>query len=352
MSTKDAIPVVIFGARSFTAGELLRLLAGHPKLYPGFVVSRTSEGAKICELQPHLEGWFDDVPSGNEEQAFEYLGKHTNAAVVLCVGNAESAPIVMELKKRGLLDKHPLVDLTGDFRLKSAETYEQWYEGKHPAPELLARFDYCIPELHRKTCKSKLVANPGCFASAVQFACAPALRADLIEPDIRVSAVTGSSGSGASPKPNTHHPTRAHEFYAYKPLTHQHTPEILQGLGLEENHPFALVTHSAPIVRGISVTAMFRLKKGAKPADFHAAYKDFAASEPMVSYSDSPPTLTGVTGTNWAKLSTAVEGNAAVAFCALDNLTRGASGQALQNLNRILGMDETLGLKAPGMRPI
>jgi N-acetyl-gamma-glutamyl-phosphate reductase len=272
------------------------------------------------------------------------------AVIVLCVGGGEAAPIVKELGERGLLAERALVDLTGDFRLEASE-YPRWYGREHPAPEWLERFSYCVPELHRDRCQGMLVSNPGCFATAVQLACAPALRAGLVESDLRVFAITGSSGSGAREKPTTHHPNRANDFYAYRPLVHQHTPEVRRGLDLDPEAELSLVTHSAPIVRGISVTATFRLTPDADPDAFVEAYRTFASSEAMLRWSDSPPRLAGLIGTNLARLSVAVDGRRAVAFCALDNLCRGAAGQAIQNLNRVLGLDETLGLTLPGPVP-
>jgi len=356
MATESAtaIPLVIFGARSFTSGELLRLLCAHPRIQPGCLVSRSAAGVPLGELQPHLAGQFAslDLRAQTDEQAYEYLSEHPNAAIALCTGSGESAPIVAELDARGLLAGRKLVDLSGDFRLPTPEEYTEWYGREHACPQRLSDFDYCIPELHRDACKGTLVSNPGCFATAVQVACAPAIRSGLISDDIRVFAITGSSGSGATPKPNTHHPTRAHELYAYRPLIHQHTPEVMRGLGLSDEEQFSLVTHSAPIVRGITVTATFRLKSIADADAFAQAYATFAASEPMIELVSDTPRLAGVIGTNLVRVSTAVEGERAVAFSAIDNLTRGASGQALQNLNRVLGFEETLGLTAPGLYPV
>lgn len=343
-------PLVVFGARSFTAGELLRLLAAHPALTPGFVVSRSAAGASLDALQPHVAGCFPDARSGTAAEAMTYLETAPDAAIALCVGGGEAAPIVKELGERGLLEDRVLVDLTGDFRLAASE-YPTWYGREHPAPEWLERFDYCVPELHRDRSKATLVSNPGCFATAVQLACAPALRAGLVEADVRVFAITGSSGSGAREKPTTHHPNRANEFYAYRPLVHQHTPEVRRGLDLSPDTELSLVTHSAPIVRGISVTATFRLMSAAEADAFADTYRVFAAAEPMLRWSEAPPRLAGLIGTNLARLSVAVEGRRAVAFCALDNLCRGAAGQAIQNLNRVLGLDETTGLTLPGPVP-
>ncbi|MCA8938906.1 MAG: N-acetyl-gamma-glutamyl-phosphate reductase, partial [Planctomycetes bacterium] len=211
---------------------------------------------------------------------------------------------------------------------------------------------YCIPELHRDQAKSSLVSNPGCFATAVQLALAPALRSGLIEPGLHVFAVTGSSGSGAVPKSNTHHPTRAHEVYAYRPLVHQHTPEIRHVLGLSASDQLSFVAHSAPVVRGITVSASLTLKSVEDGEALRAAYQGFCEGEPMLRFLGSDtPRFAGITGTNLASLALSVEGRQVVAFSAIDNLCRGASGQALQNLNRVLGWDESLGLRSAGLFP-
>lgn len=316
------------------------------------------------EIQPHMAGFFDGCEAGPDEAAYQWLANHPKAAIALCTGSHESAPIVAELESRGLLAGRVLVDLSGDFRLPTDAEYREWYGKPHACPALLPRFDYCIPELHRRSCTSKLVSNPGCFATAVQLAVYAAIHSSMVEPRVDVFAVTGSSGSGATPKPNTHHPFRAHEFYAYKPLSHQHTPEIVLGVNraLESAargaiprlspDEFSLVTHSAPLVRGISVTASLRLSAQSSADAWLASVKSFVDGEPMLRWSDGPPGLAGVIGTNVARMGAAVEGSRAVVFCAIDNLTRGASGQALQNLNRVLGLPETTGLALPGMNPM
>ncbi len=356
----DPIPLVIFGARGYTAGELLRLLAAHPVIRPDLLVSRSGAGMTPDQLQPHVAGFFPASRVATDEQAFEYLSLNPLAAIALCTGSGESAPLVQQLQDNKLLGPdRALVDLSGDFRLPDPDQYRQWYGRQHAAPDLLDCFDYCIPELHRLGANSRLVSNPGCFATAVQLAVFPPLATGMVESDIRVFAVTGSSGSGAQAKPNTHHPFRAHEFYAYRPLIHQHTPEVLRGLGMAlgsvDSQPnpsdFSLVTHSAPLVRGIHVTASFRLKHDDAGEDFVGTVKSFASREPMLRWSEEPPGLTGVIGSNLAKLGAAVEGRRAVVFCTIDNLTRGASGQALQNLNRVLGLPETLGVNQPGLAP-
>jgi N-acetyl-gamma-glutamyl-phosphate reductase len=380
--TDDQIPLLIFGARSYTAGELLRLLAAHPVIKPAFLVSRSLTGGKespdkankaqnsasvavlaVGDVQPHMAGFFDGCVVGPEEAAFQWLASTPNAAIALCTGSHESAPIVAELAKRGLLGNRVLVDLSGDFRLPSDTEYREWYGKPHACPEMLAKFDYCIPELHRSRCRSRLVSNPGCFATAVQLAVTAGMAGGLVLPRVDVFAVTGSSGSGATPKPNTHHPFRAHEFYAYKPLNHQHTPEIVLGVNraLEgfnrgpasklASEEFSLVTHSAPLVRGISVTASFRLASPGVAEDWLGSIREFATNEPMLRWSEGPPGLAGVIGTNLARMGAAVDGSRGVVFCAIDNLTRGASGQALQNLNRVLGLAEVTGLQLPGMNP-
>jgi len=356
----DFVPLVIFGARGYTAGELLRLLASHPVIRPELLVSRSGADMTPDQLQPHVAGCFPESRVATDQQAFEYLSLNPRAAIALCTGSGESGQTVAELAKAGLLGPdRVLVDLSGDFRLPDPDQYRRWYGREHPAPELLSRFDYCIPELHRLGAECLLVSNPGCFATAVQLAAFPALATGLVETDVRVFAVTGSSGSGAQAKPNTHHPFRAHEFYAYRPLVHQHTPEVLRGLGMAlggvdaepSEADFSLVTHSAPLVRGIHVTATFRLKQDHGAAELVGAVKAFASRESMLRWTDDPPGLTGVIGSNLARLSAVVEGRRAVVFCTIDNLTRGASGQALQNLNRVLGLPEGMGVNLPGLAP-
>lgn len=350
--TNDNRGMVIFGGRSYTAAEMLRLLVGHPKLSLAGLVSRSATGAMLSELHPHVAGLIPDLAAIDDDAAYAQLAGDESLVIALCLGADESAAAVKELASRGLLENRVLVDLSGGFRLKDPAEYQRWYDDQHVSPEWLARFDYCIPELHRAECSSTLVANPGCFASAVQLALAPAVRSGLITKDLHVFGATGSSGSGATPKSNTHHPTRANEVYAYKPLMHQHTPEIHHGLGLSEDTRLSFITHSVPIVRGITVTASLILKSAADGLALTAAYRDLCANEPMLAFLESgTPRFAGITGTNIARLAVSVQGDQAVAFCAIDNLCRGASGQAIQNLNRVLGWPETLGLQAAGLFP-
>ena len=347
----EAREIVVFGGRSYTAAELLRLMVFHSHLELGALVSRSAPGEALSTLHPHVADFYREHRACSEDEAFDYLKENPNAIIALCLGKGESAAIASRLEKRGLLSDRVMVDLSGDFRLKSAAEYQRWYGIEHPCPELLQRFDYVLPEIHGEKAESSLVSNPGCFASAVQLALWPALRADLVEKPLHVFAVTGSSGSGARATAGTHHPTRAHDFYAYKVLKHQHTPEICAGLGIELDD-LRFTTHSSPLVRGIHVTAHLTLKDNASAASLSSAYAAFADAHPMIGFQNGPVRTALQIGTNKAQLGLEVDGRNAVAFCAIDNLTRGASGQAIQNLNRVCGFPQGMGLTQPGMLPL
>jgi N-acetyl-gamma-glutamyl-phosphate/LysW-gamma-L-alpha-aminoadipyl-6-phosphate reductase len=256
-------------------------------------------------------------------------------------------------QKAGLADRLTLIDLSGDFRLTDAAAFERAYGKPHPYPQGLGQFAYGLPEWRRqKLAGAKRVANPGCFATAIQLALLPFAGMNDLGL-LAVSAATGSSGSGATAGEGTHHPTRAHDFRAYKALSHQHEAEITRLLDVEQTTGYSLgfVPHSAPMVRGIHATLQFQAK-GLDAAAVAARMEGAFKGAPFVRLLGSePPRVGSVAGSNFCDIGWQLRGGTVAVMAALDNLMKGMAGQAIQNMNLALGFPETEGLLHAGSYP-
>ncbi len=334
------VRAAIVGGTGYGGMELLRLLLDHPRVKVTAITSRTETGA-VADSHPHLRG-FTDL-SFTAARATDLARENDLLFFATPHGvSAREAPAVLDLSP-----DVRIVDLSGDFRLDSAALYEEHYGKAHPHPERLADAVYGAPECGRREDirGARLVANPGCHALATILAVWPLARAGLVAGRVSVASVTGSSGSGATPGPGTHHPERFTNFRAYKPLQHQHVPEILRALHGEAAIDF--VPHSAPFARGIHVTAFVPLPAGgeaAAHAALHAAYD----AEPFVRLVPSTPEVRAVLGTNFADIALVARDGIAVVMVAIDNLGKGMAGTAVQNCNLMLGLPETTGLRRPG----
>jgi N-acetyl-gamma-glutamyl-phosphate reductase len=240
--------------------------------------------------------------------------------------------------------------------LRDPEQYRRYYGNEHAAPELLDGFVYGLPELHRTAiANADRVANPGCFATAINLALIPAAACGWPVHCMAVDGMTGSSGAGAQPSPTTHHPYRAHNIEAYRPLDHQHLPEILQawraaGGGAET--PLSFVPHRTPLVRGIAVSAHIFFDGTVDADEVFERYRTFYADAPFVRVISKPPAVVDVWGSNRCDLSVATSGRIVSVCTAIDNLVKGAAGQAVQNANLMNEWDETAGLLTPMPTPI
>jgi N-acetyl-gamma-glutamyl-phosphate reductase len=256
------------------------------------------------------------------------------------------------------------VDLSGDFRLRDAAAYKRYYHADHPCPEKLTdgTFVYGLPELHRERIqKAKYVASPGCFATTIELALLPLARAGLLEGAVEVVGITGSSGSGVVPSAGTHHPVRAVNLRTYKPLDHQHIPEITQTLAEAgaKSLEIRFVPVSAPLSRGIFATCFAHVPASATPDQIRALYKNAYAREPFVRMPEKRlPEVAAVSGTNHAEVGLQVGSDEAepgkrvvACFSATDNLIKGGAGQAIQSMNIMLGVDERTTLEDPGGWP-
>ena len=252
--------------------------------------------------------------------------------------------------------------MSGDFRLRDAAAYRTYYGAEHPHPELLGSFVYGLPELNRDELRgASRVASPGCFATSIELALMPLASAGLLSGAVHVTGITGSSGSGVAPAPTTHHPSRASNLRTYKPLEHQHLPEIRETLddAGARGRPWELrfVPVSAPLVRGIFTTAYVEIPADVDEDRLASLFDDSYAEEPFVRRPTRRlPEVVAVAGSNFAEVGFALSPptghtRTVACFAALDNLIKGGAGQAIQNMNLVLGLDERLSLEDPGSWP-
>ena len=254
-----------------------------------------------------------------------------------------------------------IVDMSGDFRLRDAATYEKFYGAKHPHPELLGTFVYGLPEMNREKIRAaKYVASPGCFATTIELALLPLAKVGLLDGAVvHVQGITGSSGSGIAPQAGTHHPSRAGNLKTYKPLEHQHVPEIVQTLedGGAKGIELRFVPVSAPLTRGIFATCFLELPESIDKTKLASLFDETYAREPFTRRPKARlPEVVAVAGSNYVEVGFAVgpasNGKRTVTcFSAIDNLIKGGAGQAIQNMNIILGVDEKASLEDVGNWP-
>lgn len=340
------LKIGIEGAAGFTGGELIRLLLGHPKVEISQVSSSTFPGQPVFMAHPNLRG----------RTALSFVNKLDYAkldCIFLAGGHGDAMAEVPAIV--GLTNgKLKIIDLSGDFRLQDAALYPKWYTRKHKAPDLLKRFAYGLVELNRAQIKkSKWIANPGCFATATALALGPLAKAGVTGV-VSVTAVTGSSGSGANPSLIAHHPTRHSNMKAYKPFVHQHIPEIeqiLDVLGGKKGLKVSMVPISGPFIRGIYAVCQVDAPKGFTAEKVKELYKDAYAGSSFVRMLTEPPTLNAVVGSNHCDIFATVQDGRIAVISAIDNLVKGASGQAIQNLNVMMGWDEAEGLALAGLYP-
>src|SRR5918998_778255 len=331
------LKVGVYGGSGYAGVELVRLLAGHPEVGAMSVASRGYAGRSIREVYPQLvvEGAYvapEEIEAGGLDVAF------------VAYGHGESAGAVRELLRSGV---HLVIDLSADFRLPDLGLYEEWY-GEHPAPELLVEAHYGLPEVFGAA-EGRLVANPGCYPTAAVLALAPVVRrlGGGIG-SIVVNALSGVSGAGARPSVKTHFVSVNESAYAYGAPLHRHTPEIEAMLGrVGESPAVTFVPHLIPISRGELETIVVDLEEVPEAEEVLGWYAEDYEGWAFVEARGEYPHVSHVANTNRCRLSAAVDGRAGklLLFSAVDNLLKGASGAAVQNMNLALGYAEDLGLE-------
>ncbi len=347
---KRSIQAVVLGAGGYVGGELLRLINGHPDLVLAAAISASRAGQPIAHTFGHLS---QTLAGKNFIAHDEWLATIENDMADLAIFSAAphgaSADIIaatLEVTTACGLNVH-VVDSSADFRYADQAAWETVYNQKHGAPGLLDQFCCALPE-HVTTVETPHVGHPGCFATATLLATVPLIRSGLSAAEIFVSGVTGSTGSGRSPQPGTHHPERNSNLYAYKPLAHRHAPEIAKlvhnASGRETTVHF--VPHSGPFSRGIHVTVQAKTQSSVSEQQLRAVYADAYADAPFVEIVSTTPRLKNVIASNMCHIGLATDGDSVVVMCAIDNLVKGAAGGAVQWMNRLWGLPETAGLTA------
>ena len=341
--------VSIVGGSGYGGGELLRILLDHPNTEVHQVTSRSHLGEYVYQVHPNLRKRtqlkFSD-PAALEPVDVLFLA--------LPHGQAQH-----NIAQYTALAPH-IVDLSADFRLRSAELYQEWYGSAHAAPEWLSKFVYGLPELHRAELgAAHYVSGVGCNATAGNLALLPLVKADLIDlsSPVIIELKVGSSEGGAEGNPGSHHPERSGVIRTFSPFGHRHTAEIIQELGLKN---VSLTMTSVDLVRGVLATAHATVKPGVATKDLWKAYRAVATENPFVRvvkeqrgiYRVPEPKI--LAGSNYADLGFELDESNGhiVAMCAIDNLMKGASGSAVQCMNLMLGLDETTGIGFPGLHPI
>ncbi len=334
----------IINVSGYAGVELARLLINHPAVELASVTGRSTAGQKLADVFPHLAGseLVIEAELGDAELAFAALPhKH-------------SAEEIIPLLEKGMR----VIDLSADFRLKNASEYPQWYSFSHPSPKLLEEAVYGLPELHRKDISAaRLVANPGCYPTGAILALAAAVKQGLIGDHIIIDSKSGVSGAGRTLNINTHYAEANEDVAAYALDGHRHLPEIVQELGLLDTAKKPLATfvpHLVPMTRGILSTCYAPLtSKNITTAEMKQFYSDFYKDEPFVRVTDCPPHTKHTQGSNMCLVYPSIDsrtGRLVVISC-IDNLVKGAAGQAVQNMNIMLGLPETTGLEAVAVYP-
>ena len=330
--------VAILGASGYVGAELLRLCSGHPQLRPARLFGDSQAGQTLAAVHPHLAPAYPHlVVERFEPAALDGIG-----LVFAALPHGHSQKLASEILGRGV----KFVDLGADFRLDEAEAYARWYGEEHQAPELLDRFVYGIPELHREAIKSAdAVAAAGCYPTSAILALKPLL--ELVEADsLIVDAASGVSGAGKGLKDETHFNSVDENFTAYGLLNHRHTAEMEMALGGR----LLFTPHLAPMNRGILATCYAKAKG---PCDPLAALREAYADEPFVFVSERPPSTKWTLGSNCVHVTARYDERTGrvLAIAALDNLVKGAAGQMIQCANLMLGFEETQGLPRVGVWP-
>ena len=338
--------LAIYGGSGYGGSELLRILLFHPNAEIAFVTANEHAGKPVGEVHRNLLGLTDLSFRRAPEDPAELASLD---CVFLALPHGQAMEIVPTLPANV-----KAIDLSGDFRVSDQKVFEQHYGRPHTAMQSQAEFVYGLTETNRKAIKvARLIANPGCFATATLLGLAPLVANDLISGRIIVDAKTGSSGSGAKAAANTHHPQRMNSFYAYKPFTHQHVPEIAQELQRvgDWNGGLVFMTHSLPVSRGIFASIYVEAKEALTEDRLQTIFAEFYQDSFFVRLVKGSPDINWVKTTNFCDLGFATRGRELVVFSALDNLVKGAAGQAVQNMNLMFGLDEKTGLLLVGTNP-
>lgn len=338
----------ILGGSGYGGSELLRILLFHPEVELKLVTANEHAGKRVDAVHPNLAKLTDlKFESMPDPGALEGLD-----CVFLALPHGQAMEIVPSLPR-----SVKVIDLSGDFRLSDAAQFKQFYGRQHPAMESQREFVYGLSEVNRNQIKEATrIANPGCFASALELGLFPLVASGLVKGKVIADLKTGSSGSGAKAAANTHHPKRANSFYAYKMFEHQHQPEVEQLLASVNSKwssecDLVFQVHSIPVVRGIFASIYVTPTKSTSRDEVGNLFREYYGNEFFIRLVEGSPDINWVKNTNFVDIGWAASGDTVIVFIALDNLVKGAAGQAVQNMNAMFGIEERTGLVLPGGNP-
>jgi len=340
------IKVGIINVTGYAGVELARLLYKHPKVKLCSITGRSAAGQKLAEVFPHLADIELTITAELDEVDLAFSAMPHKA----------STEVILPSLERGI----KVVDISADFRLKDAGKYLQWYDFTHPAPELLQKAVYGLPEFHRtKIAKASLVANPGCYPTGALLALAPLVKEGIIYPDIIIDSKSGVSGAGRTLSLSTHYPEVADNILAYSVQGHRHLPEIVQEFEMLSpgfSPSVTFLPHLVPTSRGI-LSSCYAKPKGGKPIkrqeELIKLYRSYYKGEPFVRVVDKPPETKQTWGSNFCLVYPTIDVRTSmiIVISCLDNLVKGAAGQAIQNMNIMFGFPETAGLEVLPVYP-
>ncbi len=341
--------VSVIGASGYGGGEVVRLLLGHPAVRLQHLVAEARAGELFADVFPNVRGFID----GRTEPLDPVAVAADSDVVFLALPNGVAAGVVPQLG-----EQVKMIDLSADFRFRRGQVYERWYNMTHPAEALLERAAYGLPELHRPEIRrARIVGNPGCYPTAALLAISPLLAAGLVHPTgIVIDAKSGVSGAGRTAGRRTHFSEVNENVFAYSTPGHRHTGEMEEELRLLAGEVrFAFTPHLIPMTRGILATVYLRPVREITREDAETAYREIYAGEPFVRLLDGEdlPQTKATLGSNFCDVAVRVDPHSGmvIAFAAIDNLMKGAAGQAVQNMNLMCDLPEEMGLRAPALFP-
>jgi N-acetyl-gamma-glutamyl-phosphate reductase len=345
----SSYPAIVLGGSGYVAGEFLRLIAAHPQLTLGGVVSTSQAGEPVAKTFAHLAPAFPQELFVSIDAVIEKLRTAPHWLVLSAAPHGASAQLIEQLlAAAGSADvAMTVVDASADFRFADAGAWAKVYGHEHAAPKLLAEFTCAVPE-HLEKIETPHAAHPGCFATTMLLGLVPLAAAGIAD-EFHVSAVTGSTGAGRTPRETTHHPVRQSNMFAYQALKHRHDPEVraLVKAATGRDVDLKFVPHSGPFARGIHATIFARAKERVTQAQVVEALTEFYRGSEFVRVEPEPPRMKDIAATNYSALHALVDGDTIVVCSVLDNLLKGAAGGSIQWANRLLGLPESLGLTAP-----
>jgi N-acetyl-gamma-glutamyl-phosphate reductase len=340
MPKATPLRVAVAGCTGYIGTHCVALLERHPHVQLSRVMARSHAGERHCDV----------VPGSTVELRIDASLEPDSADVIFA---ALPHTVAAAHARSWLSASAVVIDMSADFRLRDVATYERWYGVRHPAADLCDEAVYGMTEINREPlARADLIAVPGCYPTAILAATWPAWQSGLIEPDIIVDAKSGVSGAGRSPQKGTSFAEVNESVHAYSVSGHRHKPEVLQTLAAGDGKPrLTFVPHLVPMTRGILATAYLRPRGGVTRGAIADAYTEFASHNPFVRHVSQPPATKHVAGTNVVAVHVAFQDSVAVVTAAIDNLVKGAAGQAVQDMNVRFGFDETAGLERPVLWP-